>query len=82
MMFADLVDETDFVLRLQAIGFEVHAAASVCDAMDAINDQISIVDPSQLEQLSQLVNELNSNQGLVLPEIIESLPTIQWPQGE
>lgn len=82
MMFADLVDETDFVLRLQAIGFEVHAAASVCDAMDAINNQISSVEPTQLEQLSQLISELKANQGLVLPEIIESLPMIQWPQGE
>jgi hypothetical protein len=82
MMFADLVDETDVVLRLQAIGFEVHAAASVGEAVDAINDQILIVELSQLEQLRQLVNELHANQGLVLPEIIESLPMIQWPQGE
>lgn len=82
MMFADLVDEIDFVQRLQTIGFVLHPGSALDELIQQVNTQLQDGPRERTERLQTLVGELMENRGLVLPEIIDSLQWIQWPQGE
>lgn len=79
MMFADLVDEVDFTHRLCGIGFCVGTEDSLAEVIQEVNTQIQGCGTEQVGRLRLLIGDLQESQGLVLPEIIESLQLIQWP---
>lgn len=74
MMFADLVDQVDFLEGLSQRGLPVNADTPLVDAMRIVEEKRGAMSDDQLEQLEAFFAYLKSDQVTLHPDVADVLP--------